>query len=431
MPLLPKRLPIIKFLSLPILLIISYACQEPQAEQRVGSSIPFHEDPLVNVMAALEADGRERIEIPETFTEESARELEGQLDSLFNFYHKRRGFNGTVMVTKYDQVIFKSAFGYADLAKREPMTTDKAFQLASVSKQFTAMAVMMLKEEGKLDYEDVIQEFFPEFPYPDITVKQLLTHRSGLSNYTYFSDELWPDRSLPIFNNDVIDLMYAHQPPVYYRPNIRFDYSNTGYFLLASIVEKASGMAFSDFLQERIFKPLDMKHTFTYSDSLPADLVVPGHERNRRKRNPDYLDYVLGDKGLYSTLDDLYKWDQALYTEKLVSKETLEEAWMGSRVRKRRDNEDYGYGWRIKELKNGDIVHYHAGLWHGYNTYMLRNPKDHSTIIVLSNLSNGSLGFLKELQDFLYPITPPHAIADSEQEVDNMASSDSEPKKDA
>ncbi|WP_235893355.1 serine hydrolase domain-containing protein [Litoribacter populi] len=419
-----------KFISLPIMLLAVYACQSPQAEQK-STAIPFHGDPLVNILVALEEpDTRERIDIPETFTEESAKELENQLDSLFNFYHKRRGFNGTVMVTKYDQVIFKEAFGYADLAKKEPLTTDKAFQLASVSKQFTAMAVMILKEEGKLNYDDLVEDFLPAFPYEGITVRQLLTHRGGLSNYTYFSDELWHDRKVPITNDDVINLMYTHRPQPYYRPNIRFDYSNTGYFLLASIVEKASGISFSEFLQKRIFEPLEMENTFTYSDSLPANLVATGHERNRRKRTPDYLDTVLGDKGMYSTVEDLYKWDQALYTEKLVSRETLEEALTGSRVRKRRTNDDYGYGWRIKELNNGDVVHYHAGLWHGYNTYLLRNPKDHSTIIILSNLSNGSLSFVKELQDFLYPITPPHSIADSEQEQDNMASSESDAKKD-
>jgi CubicO group peptidase (beta-lactamase class C family) len=114
---------------------------------------------------------------------------------------------------------------------------------------------------------------------------------------------------------------------------------------------------------------------------------------------------VLGDKGVYSTVEDLYKWDQALYTQKLVKRETLEEAFMGSRVKKKKD-EDYGFGWRIRRLESGDTVVFHAGLWHGYSTYLMRNPKDHSALIVLSNLPNGSLKYLKEINQILYPLLP-------------------------
>jgi CubicO group peptidase (beta-lactamase class C family) len=362
------------------------------------------EEVLINSLAA-EENKRENVEVPASFTADSVRKLENQLDSIFHHLHQIRGFNGTVLVTKYDQVIFKGAFGFADFAKKKPLNTQTAFQLASVSKQFTAMAIMILKEQGKLDYDDLIQHYLPGFPYPGITIRQLLTHRSGLSNYTYFSDRLWPDRKLPLTNDDVLNLMALHQPQVYYQPDSKFDYSNTGYFLLASIVKKSSGIPFADFLRKNIFEPLEMTHTFCFSNPLFSENVATGHTGKKRKRSPDYLDSVLGDKGTYSTVEDLYKWDQALYTDQLVNRETLEEAFKGSRKNKNKNKEDYGFGWRIKELKNGDTVLYHAGLWHGYNTYILRNPKDHSAIIVLSNLSNGGLRFLNELQDFLYPIT--------------------------
>ncbi len=387
-----------RILTLSALCFFLITCQ-PGSKQ-----LSSEEDILINSLAA-EENSRQQVEVPASFTPDSARQLENQLDSIFQYLHQKRGFNGTVLVTKYDEVIFKGAFGYADFGSKEPLSTETAFQLASVSKQFTAMAIMMLQEQGKLDYKDLVQEYFPGFPYQGITVRQLLTHRSGLSNYTYFSDELWPDRTLPITNDDVLDLMSLHQPKVYYQPDIRFDYSNTGYFLLASIVEKASGMAFPDFLQENIFEPLEMTNTFCYNNPFLSENVATGHTGNRRKRSPDYLDSVLGDKGTYSTVEDLFKWNQALYTDKLVKRETLEEAFTGSRNMKMKNSEDYGFGWRIKELKNGDTVLYHAGLWHGFNTFILRNPKDHSAIIVLSNLSNGGLKFVNELQDFLYPIT--------------------------
>lgn len=355
----------------------------------------------------VQEEKREQVPVPASFTADSIRQLENQLDSIFTYLHQKKGFNGTVLVTKYDQVVFKGAFGYADFRSKDTLSTQSAFQLASVSKQFTAMAVMMLQEQGKLSYEDSVQQYIPDFPYQGITIRQLLTHRSGLSNYTYFSDTFWPDRKIPITNEDVLGLMEKHQPQVYYQPDTRYDYSNTGYFLLASIVERASGTSFATFLQENIFVPLEMNNTFTFSDSLlsQAENLATGHTRSRRKRRPDYLDTVLGDKGMYSTVEDLYKWDQALYTEKLVKRETLEEAFTGSGV-KRRKEEDYGFGWRIRPLESGDTVVYHAGLWHGYNTYLLRNPADHSALIVLSNLPNGSLKYLDRVQDFLYPARP-------------------------
>ena len=346
---------------------------------------------------------RQHIEVPAYFTADSAKKLWSHLDSIFTQLHKKRGFNGTVLVTKYDKVMYKGAFGYSDFSRKDSLTTQTAFQLASVSKQFTAMAIMMLKEQGKLAYDDSVQQYIPDFPYPGITIRQLLTHRSGLGNYTYFSDELWPDRNKPITNQDVLQLMATHQPPVYYPPNTHFDYSNTGYMLLASIVEKASGKPFATYLQKHIFGPLDMKNTFTYSNNVATltGKVATGHTGGRRKRSPDYLDTVLGDKGIFSTVEDLYKWDQALYTQQLVKQETLEEAFTGSRKKKR--DEDYGFGWRIKTVESGDTIVYHGGLWHGYATYLLRNPKDHSALIVLSNVPNGSFGKLKEIQKFLYP----------------------------
>jgi CubicO group peptidase (beta-lactamase class C family) len=359
----------------------------------------FKEEQLI-----VEEDCEQHIEVPETFTPVIASKLGGQVDSIFRNLHKKKGFNGTVLVTKYDQVIFKGAFGYADFQCKDTLTTQTVFQLASVSKPFTAMAIMMLKEEGKLNYDDSVQQFIPAFPYSGITIRQLLTHRSGLPNYTYFSDELWPDRRKNLTNDDVLGMMAAHQPKMFFTPNKRFNYSNTGYALLATIVERASGIPFDAFLQTRIFDPLKMTRTYTFKPELAVqkEKIATGYISGRRKRTPDHLDTVLGDKGVFSTVEDLYKWDQALYTQKLVSRETLEEAFAAhGQVNKK--NEDYGYGWRIKQVDSGDTIVYHGGLWHGFNTYLLRNPKDHSAIIVLSNLTNGSLNYMKDVRNFMYP----------------------------
>ncbi|WP_299990551.1 serine hydrolase domain-containing protein [uncultured Pontibacter sp.] len=352
----------------------------------------------------VEEDCELHVEVPETFTPTTATKLGKEVDSLFTHLHKRKGFNGTVLVTKYDQIIYRGAFGYADFKTKDTLSTQTVFQLASVSKQFTAMAVMMLKEQGKLNYDDSLQVYIPDFPYKGITVRQLLTHRSGLPNYTYFSEEFWPDRKVDLSNDDVLSMMAVHKPNIYYQPDRTFSYSNTGYALLASVVEKASGQPFAEFMREHIFEPLKMHDTYTFNHELVTQTgrVATGHIGGRRKRLPDYQDTVLGDKGMYSTVEDLYKWDQALYTQKLVKRETLEEAFMPTgKVNKRA--ESYGFGFRLKQVESGDTVIYHGGLWHGFNTYFLRNPKDHSSIIVLSNLTNGSLNYMKDVRNFMYP----------------------------
>jgi CubicO group peptidase (beta-lactamase class C family) len=384
-----------------LLCLFFFACKEKRQE---------------NGLWEEKEDSRQQVAVPAWFTQDSARQLAVKLDSVFKHFHKRRGFNGTVLVTKYDKVIYKNAFGMADFYHRDSLTVNTAFQLASVSKQFTAMAIMMLKEDGKLTYEDSVQQYFPAFPYHGITIRQLLTHQSGLSNYTYFSDKLWPDRHKNLTNQDVVNLMVQHQPKPYYPPNTRFDYSNTGYSLLASIVEKVSEKPFATFLRERIFEPLEMTQTFTYSPDVATltGKIATGHTRFRQKRTSDYLDTVLGDKGIYSTVEDLYKWDQALYTQKLVKRETLNEAFTGTRQEKRKD-EDYGFGWRIKPLENGDTAVYHGGLWHGFSSYLLRNPKEHSALIILSNLPNGSFSYLQELRHFLYPVPADSAAKHGKQ----------------
>ncbi len=355
-----------------------------------------------------EDDSRQEVVVPASFTPESAQKLGHRVDSLFRYLHKKKGFNGTVLITKYDQVLYKGAIGYANFRQKDTLSTQTAFQLASVSKQFTAMAIMMLQEEGDLQYDDSVQQHLPDFPYKGITIRQLLTHRSGLPNYTNFSETLWPDRKKDLTNSDVMHLMQAHRPRPNNIPGRSFEYSNTGYVVLASIVEEVSGVPFDTFLRENIFEPLKMDHTFTFLPEAVTQTggVAGGHLAGKRKRESDYLDTVLGDKGIYSTVEDLYKWDQALYTQKLVKFETITEAFTGAWLDKRKKDEDYGYGWRIKPLENGDTAVYHGGLWHGYSTYILRNPKDHSAIIVLSNLTNGSLNYLKDLRRLLYPAAP-------------------------
>lgn len=340
----------------------------------------------------------EKPSTPETPVESRSDVIASRFDSLFTGLAQRRGFNGTVLVGVHGNAVYKEAFGYSDLRAKIPLDVRSVFQIASVTKQFTAVAVMMLRERGLLDYDDSVQKFITGFPYKNITVRQLLAHRSGLPNYMYFAGKFWKNKRKPLTNEDLLVMMQRYRPGMEFLPDRRYKYSNTGYAVLASIIEKVSGLPYDEFLEENIFRPLGMNSTFVFNpaNKKTIEFQTKGHSKNKRTYPADFLDGVAGDKGIYSTVDDLFLWDQALYTESLVSRMTLEEAFIPSSYDVKREN-NYGFGWRIDTLANGSKVVYHGGWWRGYNSLFVRRLDDHSTIIILSNRVNWSWGEKEDL----------------------------------
>ena len=276
--------------------------------------------------AYLFTGGDEKPSTPESVLESRSVVIASRFDSLFTGLAHTRGFNGTVLVGVHGNAIYKQAFGYSDLRAKTPLSVHSVFQIASVSKQFTAVAVMMLRERGLLGYDDSVQKFIPDFPYKNITVRQLLAHRSGLPNYMYFAGKYWKNRRLPLTNDGLMEMMQRYRPGLEFLPDRRYKYSNTGYAVLASIVERVSGLPFDDFLEENIFRPLGMNSTFVFNpaNKKTIEFQTKGHSKNKRTYPSDFLDGVTGDKGIYSTVEDLFLWDQALYTESLISRMTLE-----------------------------------------------------------------------------------------------------------
>lgn len=323
-----------------------------------------------------------------------------QIDRYFKDLVRFHNFNGAILVSQKGNIIYENYRGYCNIPQRDTLTQNSSFQLASVSKQFSAVSVMMLHEKGLINYEDTIQKFIPRFPYKNITIRQLLTHYSGLPKYMYFCEK-YTDKSTPITNQDVINIMIEHRPQEYYRPGQRFFYCNTNYVILAYIVEKVSKMPFAEFLAKNIFEPLNMKHTFvktpnTNTDSLYSTTM--GHYFNGRNVLPFYQDYVLGDKSVYSSVEDMYLWDKALYTEKLLKQSTIAEAFKPVRNFKKPAS-DYGFGWRLRLLDKCDTLIFHGGWYRGYNTLIIRIPKDTSSIVILSNKRTDS--FLINYQQLL------------------------------
>ncbi len=302
-----------------------------------------------------------------------------KVDLLFKEYTGIGIPGAAVKIIQDGRTILEKTYGMADLERKIPVTNKTNFRLASVTKQFTAMCIMILKERGKLDYSTTLKEVFPDFPDygKDITIKDILQHTSGMIAY----EDLIPDTvSVQALDKDVLQKM-MEQDSTYFEPGTEYRYSNSGYAVLAMIIKKLSGKTFADFLKENIFMPLEMNNTVAFEKGLST----VSHRAFGYDVQPDSIGFsdqsaysaVLGDGGIYSSLDDLTKWDQALYTDTLVSFENLKLAFTPAK-------ETYGFGWRIDEYKGHRRLH-HTGSTSGFRNLIQRFPEDKFTVIILSN----------------------------------------------
>lgn len=305
----------------------------------------------------------------------------------------RNGMNGVVLYAEQGEVVYERAFGWRDLSKRQKdsLRVDDAFQLSSDSKMFTAEAIMLLKADGKLDYDDEVRKYIPEFPYEGVTIRHLLHHRSGLPRYDSMADEFWPDRKKPFSNEAMIAMLAEKKPEPYGTPGGGYFYNNINYALLASVVERVSGQHFEDFMRERIFEPCGMTHSYIYSmrDDAEVSLFMPvevhGHDMYRRgpvKAQNDYLNGVMGDKIMFSTVEDLYRYNRALDQALLLPDSLQSEAFVpGSE--KWKNDENYGFGWRMS--KEHPDTYFHFGWWKGYRSLIIREVAHRRFLAILTN----------------------------------------------
>jgi len=316
-----------------------------------------------------------------------------KIDSVLNYYHGLGILNGTVLVAEAGKVIYQKGFGYANMDTKDPLEPKSNFRLASVSKQFTAMCIMMLAEQGKLNYDDNFQKYIPELKYEGVTIRHLLWHTSGMPDYIDFMSELYPDDESYV-NDDVIKMLAKHHPEKEFEPGEKYEYSNTGYVLLASIVERVSGVSFKEFVQQNIFDRIGMSSSivpFGKKDFEEMANRVYGYDRTEDGGHVDndykYYDFdVYGDGGIFSNIIDLFKWNEALYTEKLVKQETLKEAFKPY-VLNDGSVGDYGFGWNVSEIDSSKIVD-HSGSWEGFRTHIFRDITNKHCVIILTNIGN-------------------------------------------
>lgn len=337
-----------------------------------------------------------------------------KIDSLFTALSAKQEFNGNILIAEKEVILYKKSFGLRDEAKKLPLDDNSIFELASVSKQFTAMGVVLLEQKGKLKYDDPIAKYIPELGfYNGVTVRQLLNHTGGLPDYMQLIGTKGDTTKINT-NKDIIALFAKEKPAAVFTPGSKFEYSNTGYALLASIIEKASGKTYGAFLADNIFKPLKMENTFVYNRRLAPKKIENYaygyvYDANHKKILPDNdpnssyvicLDGIVGDGTVNSTTADLLKWDRALYTDKLVPKKTVDLIFTAP-VLPNDEKTNYGFGWMVNTSDDYGRIANHSGGWPGYVTFIERHMDNDKTIIILQNNETG-LPFLSNLRRLLY-----------------------------
>jgi len=320
-----------------------------------------------------------------------------KIDTFLIHCYENNQFNGALLVSKEGKIIYHKVFGISSIDPLKSLQLDSQFRLASLSKPFTAMAIMILKEQGILTYEDDISMYLPELPFRGITIRHLLTHTSGIVEYENLFEPYWdPEHENYLDkryadNDDVIDMLLKYKPELVFQPGGKWAYSNTGYVLLASIVSHVAEEPFEVFLKNNIFKPLGMSHTLVYSAirDESMDHRVYGYHLalNGSDFVPNdfhYMSGIAGDGAMYSTTGDLYKWDRALYTNKLVSEKTLEEAFTPVMLNDGTTH-NYGFGWGINKTLTDKKAVSHGGGWIAARTWLWREIEEDNTIIILTN----------------------------------------------
>jgi len=345
--------------------------------------------------------------------------LKAEVKAKYELLLGKKGFSGEIVVAKNGEIIFEDYQGYSDFGSKTAMSPETSIHLASISKTFTGMAALKLWEQHKLDLKAPVTKYVSNFPYTEVTIEQLLSHRSGLPDYTVFMEShkymmtqvknkkgRWVKKiqliksetpfKQGIYNNqDVLDFMVSKRPAPQSNPDRVFKYCNTNFVLLALIIEKITGQDFPTYMAENIFKPLKMDKTYIFS-AKTIDKYTPSYNARKVPYRIEKFDCIYGDKNVYSTARDMLLWDKALTEGKFLAPATLEMAYQPqSPINKYYHN--YGLGWRILTKPNEEKLIYHNGWWHGNNTVFTRLINESATIIILGNKFNKSIYKGKEI----------------------------------
>ena len=318
-----------------------------------------------------------------------ANYVNSKKNAINHFYTKtwpNNSMNGSLLVAKNGEIIFEKYEGMANFRSERPITATTPLHLASVSKVITATAVLKLIDANKIKLDQKVNTILKSFPYPEVTIKTLLNHRSGMRNYAYFTDKkdgVW-DRHNILTNQDILDIMATKDIGLEFKTDTRFSYCNTNYAMLALVIEKVTNMSYKKAMERMIFKPLGMKHTYVFEYETDKDTAVTSYKGNKVEIGKDYLDAVYGDKNIYSTRRDLLKFDLARNAPGFLNPKLLKLVYTGF-SNEHPGEKNYGLGIRIINWKTGQNFYFHNGWWHGNTSSFITLTKEKVTIIALSN----------------------------------------------
>lgn len=326
------------------------------------------------------------LDIPKNSSEKEKIVL---IDNWLDQLNSERKFNGGILITKDGKPTFKKTYGFTNSKKTEQLNTNSSFRLASISKQFTASAIMLLKEKELINYDDLVSKYISNFPYDTVTIRHLLNQTSGIpDSYLDLAKNAKDDIGI-LTNEKAIELIVENKPKANFKPNDKYAYSNTNYIALARIIELVSNQSFENFMEVNIFIPLGMNDTRVWnliSEDKTFKGKTDGFENlagEIREIKPTFVDGVTGDGGVFSSINDFVKWDEFWYENKLLSNENLEEAFKRPTLNNG-EKSNYGFGWVII---NENVV-MHNGAWLAANTYFERNTKKKTSFVLLDNSSN-------------------------------------------
>jgi CubicO group peptidase (beta-lactamase class C family) len=314
----------------------------------------------------------------------TAQDLESQIDQVLEAKFKSNGPGTVFLATKRGKIIYNKAFGLSNLELQVPMQTDNVFEIGSMTKQFTAVSILMLMEEGKLNLEDSITKFIPDYPTHGhrITIHHLLTHTSGIKSFTSVKglnaiaqNEMEPMEVIDFFKDEPMD----------FAPGAEFKYNNSGYVLLGYIIEKASEMSYEDFVEQRIFKRLGMSSSRYASHSEVVPKRASGYHKKEDYINARHISFSIpyASGSLMSTVADMFTWEEAIKNHVLLNKETTQLAFTNYTLNNG-DPIHYGYGWHVKEME--DMFSYeHGGSIFGFKSMGVYLPQEDIYVIGLSN----------------------------------------------
>jgi len=306
------------------------------------------------------------------------------VQNYYRYFWEGNNLSGSFIIAKGNTIIFEGYRGLANKDRNIPITSNMPIHLASISKNLTAMAVLKLVEAGKLKLTSKVSSILPKFPYKDIKIFDLLTHRSGMGDYgAYAETEGWFDRKYYLTNAAMLEMFAKFKPKPFNPPNTAFDYCNTNYAFLALVIEKITKKPFPQAMKMIVFDPIGMKNTFVFQKK-DINKVSLSYFNNGKIVPWDFRDLVYGDKNIYSTPCDMLKYSQAMFSKKFLRKSLLDSAFAGY-SNERKGNKNYGFGFRMFHFDNGKKITFHNGWWHGNQTVFVHLRDEKVTIIALGN----------------------------------------------